>query len=533
MVSHRNIRECRSGSRRRALFLMLVVMAIMSCSVLIGTVSASESSVATEQQKDDDETCSNDGTCGNDVHDADYDDTDYDDADYDDADYDNDVNDDGDDINNFNDGEGDGKTSLQSYIVDETGEVKYFDPAQQLEVEVVNLSEFRVDIYWDDGKYGVSLATVEADGGTSKLNTYNGHGFFVTRHGVRENIYPETVDGEEDLPLKFNIQKPNQKMLIPKGAAPLSGERAAKNRCVDRYGMCAMEAARGSCKNSPGWMIVHCCKSCDEELNASELLDYETRCSREQLNMTKPAWEAGDLNKRFEMWVTNDEFKQFTPNVVSSPGAKFGGIDGPWILTFDTFLTDFESDQIWEGGQISGFDRSTDQGKVNDFGEMEQVVSTTRTSNNAWCTGECEIMPGVMSATDKIESVTGVPRKNYESYQILQYQKDQFYRMHHDSSSGKDDTPSGHRILTFFLYLSDVEEGGATRFSRLGLDIRPKKGRALVWPSVLDENPEMWDRRMYHEARDVIRGEKRAANHWIHLYDYETPNLWGCTGSFS
>eukprot|EP00536_Pseudo-nitzschia_multiseries_P008409 jgi/Psemu1/305708/fgenesh1_kg.213_\ len=284
---------------------------------------------------------------------------------------------------------------------------------------------------------------------------------------------------------------------------------------------------------SPGWMIVHCCKSCDEELNASKLLDADVRCSRENLNMTEPAWKPGDLDKTFTKWVTDDEFKQYTPNVLSSPGAKFGGADGPWIITFDTFLTDFESDQIWKGGQIAGFDRSTDQGRVNEFGEMEQIVSKTRTSSNAWCTDRCERLPGVISATKKIEKVTGVSKVNFESFQILEYQKNQFYRMHHDSSPGTDENPAGHRIMTFFLYLSDVEEGGATRFSKLGIDVTPKKGRALVWPSVMDDNPDMWDRRMYHEARDVIRGEKRAANHWIHLYDYETPNLWGCTGSFS
>lgn len=292
-------------------------------------------------------------------------------------------------------------------------------------------------------------------------------------------------------------------------------------------------AARGGCSQSPGWMIVHCCKSCDEELNASALLDFDARCSRERLNMTEPAWKPGDLDNLFKKWVTDEEFKQYTPNVVSSPGGEFGGIDGPWILTFDTFLTNFEADQIWEGGKKSGFERSTDQGDQNEFGEMEKVMSKTRTSNNAWCLESCEAMPGVISATNKIERVTGVPKKNYESFQVLQYQKNQFYRMHHDSSAGKDNTPAGHRIMTFFLYLSDVEEGGATRFSKLGIDITPKKGRALIWPSVKNENPDMWDGRMYHEARDVIRGEKRAANHWIHLYDYETPNKWGCTGSFS
>ncbi len=81
--------------------------------------------------------------------------------------------------------------------------------------------------------------------------------------------------------------------------------------------------------------------------------------------------------------------------------------------------------------------------------------------------------------------------------------------------------------------LSDVEEGGETYFNKLDLAIKPKKGRALVWPSVLDEDPEFWDKRMYHEAKDVIKGKKLAANHWIHLNDYHTPNHWGCTGAFS
>lgn len=424
------------------------------------------------------------------------------------------------------------EVAMQDYIDDETGEVESFDPNEQINVKFLNKSRFRADIYYDDGQYGVFIATAEM-GATAQINSFTGHKFFITRHGVRENLYPEEVEGVEDKPLEIVVSKPNQTLLIPEGAAPLSGERKQRNRCVDRYAMCERSARGGGCSQSPGWMIVHCCKSCDEELNASELLDASVRCSRENLNMAGPAWQPGDLNKLFQKWVTDDEFKQYSPDVLSSPGGEFGGIDGPWIITFDTFLTDFESDQIWHGGEISGFDRSTDQGAVNEFGEMEKVVSKTRTSSNAWCTGECEELPGVVSATDKIELVTGIPRANYESFQILEYQKNQFYRMHHDSSGGKDESASGHRILTFFLYLSDVEEGGATRFSKLGLDVTPKKGRALVWPSVRDDDPTNWDSRMYHEARDVIRGEKRAANHWIHLYDYETPNLWGCTGSFS
>jgi hypothetical protein len=39
------------------------------------------------------------------------------------------------------------------------------------------------------------------------------------------------------------------------------------------------------------------------------------------------------------------------------------------------------------------------------------------------------------------------------------------------------------------------------------------------------------DARTHHAALPVERGIKLAANHWIHLRNYKTPNLHGCTGS--
>jgi len=238
------------------------------------------------------------------------------------------------------------------------------------------------------------------------------------------------------------------------------------------------------------------------------------------------------LNALFEEWATSSEYLKYKPVIWSSPGAKYGGQAGPWVMTFDDFMTDQEVADIIRGGEISGFERSTDQGQVSATGEQEKVISQTRTSSNAWCRQQCEQLPGVQSLTRKVEHITKVPSNNYESLQILDYGPNQFYRSHHDSSI-RDPSVAGPRILTFFLYLSDVEEGGETYFNNLQLGITPKKGRALVWPSVSDHDPSFWDSRMYHEAKPVIQGRKLAANHWIHLYDFITPNEWGCTGSFS
>jgi prolyl 4-hydroxylase len=68
------------------------------------------------------------------------------------------------------------------------------------------------------------------------------------------------------------------------------------------------------------------------------------------------------------------------------------------------------------------------------------------------------------------------------------------------------------------MYLSEVEEGGGTDFPDLGITVMPKKGRALLWPSIYNSETTTSDDRMRHQALPVIAGTKFAANGWIHLY---------------
>ena len=46
----------------------------------------------------------------------------------------------------------------------------------------------------------------------------------------------------------------------------------------------------------------------------------------------------------------------------------------------------------------------------------------------------------------------------------------------------------GPRVYTFFLYLSDVEEGGGTKFDG-GFTVHPKAGKALFWPATHADDP--------------------------------------------
>jgi prolyl 4-hydroxylase len=74
---------------------------------------------------------------------------------------------------------------------------------------------------------------------------------------------------------------------------------------------------------------------------------------------------------------------------------------------------------------------------------------------------------------------------------VLKYEVGQRYKEHHDFISRDLRLPAGPRILTFYLYLSDVEEGGETSFPSLGIDVKPKKGKAVLWPNSLNSHPDI------------------------------------------
>ena len=154
-------------------------------------------------------------------------------------------------------------------------------------------------------------------------------------------------------------------------------------------------------------------------------------------------------------------------------------------------------------------------------------LSPVRTSFQCWGTRPKFLAdPTVRAVTDRIGGLTMTPSRNAEYFQILKYEEGQFYRAHHDQQTAHW-TPQGVRLYTFFLYLSDVEAGGGTRFTDLGITVTPKRGRGILWPSVQTNDLNAGDMRTHHEALPVEKGVKYAANLWQHLYDFKTPSRSG------
>ena len=319
--------------------------------------------------------------------------------------------------------------------------------------------------------------------------------------------------------------------------------------CKNEDEMCAVWAAEGKCdKESENyeWMVMHCgpvCQTC-------ELMDFQIRCPIPEGAVDALSRSGGDngLHALFERIAGERNLTQeqigggmenldYSVEVFSRPGGSktdsaSNVIDGPWVVALDNFLSAEECEKLIQLGQIRGYEKSRETTTLSNGNRAEDEVTDTRTSTNAWCddaplknsSTSCRKDPVMKEVWNRIALVTGVPVDNSEDLQLLYYTPGQFYKVHHDYIAAHTYGSSGPRVLTFFLYLNDVEEGGGTNFPELApgaapLTVQPKRGKALLWPSVLDEDVNKKDERTEHEALNVEKGVKYGANAWLHLRD--------------
>jgi len=304
--------------------------------------------------------------------------------------------------------------------------------------------------------------------------------------------------------------------------------KGVKHSCKNRHELCAFWASLGECENNEVYMQKHCAVAC----HSCIVLDYKHRCPLDE--EVPMALTPGDLDTLFFNLLNKEELKQYQAKALVMPNPPEGSDakDGPWIMTLESLLSEEECDRLIELGGIEGYKQSADVGQKKFDGTYDSNYNSGRTSHNAWCNDNCWNDPVTQRVHEKIEhALSGmIPRTHYEYLQLLRYEEGQHYQTHHDYIEHHLERQHGVRTLTVFLYLSDVEEGGGTEFPNYDLVVTPKRGKAVIWPSVLNEDPNEKDGRTEHGALPVIKGIKYAANAWVHQRDFKEVMARGCVG---
>ena len=81
--------------------------------------------------------------------------------------------------------------------------------------------------------------------------------------------------------------------------------------------------------------------------------------------------------------------------------------------------------------------------------------------------------------------------------------------------SSENDDFGGLRVMTFMIYMSDVQAGGHTIFPQTGVSIKPEEGKVLLWFNV--GAWKNYDSRIFHLGCPVLHGNKWIANKWIKI----------------
>ncbi|EOY04915.1 Oxoglutarate/iron-dependent dioxygenase - like 10 [Theobroma cacao] len=194
----------------------------------------------------------------------------------------------------------------------------------------------------------------------------------------------------------------------------------------------------------------------------------------------------------------------------------------PRIIVLHNFLSNEECDYLRAVAQPR-LQIST----VVDARTGKGIKSNVRTSSGMFLSPTERKYPMIQAIEKRISVFSQIPAENGELIQVLRYEKDQFYKPHHDYFSDTFNLKrGGQRIATMLMYLSNDVEGGETYFPMAGtgdcscggkivkgLSVKPVKGDAvLFWSMGLDGQS---DPNSIHGGCEVLSGEKWSATKWM------------------
>ena len=127
--------------------------------------------------------------------------------------------------------------------------------------------------------------------------------------------------------------------------------------------------------------------------------------------------------------------------------------------------------------------------------------------------------PFVMAISRRIDDLLGIEPGWGEAIQGQRYLPGQQFKPHNDwfYTTEKywelERQRGGQRCWTAMAYLNQVEEGGATHFTHVGIEIEPKPGVLLVWNNASPDGTPNVD--TMHAGCPVVKGSKYVITKWF------------------
>ena len=141
---------------------------------------------------------------------------------------------------------------------------------------------------------------------------------------------------------------------------------------------------------------------------------------------------------------------------------------------------------------------------VMDGRDVPDPIRTSDGSTVHWLIED----PATHAINRRIAALSRTSVEQGEPLHILRYRPGQQYRPHTDWLP-----PPNRRVMTALIYLNEEYEGGETSFPKAGLNVRGRKGDALVFVSAL-QNGDL-DPLSEHAGLPVTSGTKDLASRWI------------------
>ena len=168
-----------------------------------------------------------------------------------------------------------------------------------------------------------------------------------------------------------------------------------------------------------------------------------------------------------------------------------------WLYVLDNVLTDEECDELIKESETSMEKSGTVGEKIDGYKHNKELNSIK----------EMNLIT---------QTLTETKLNQHEDVCIVRYEQGQEYKAHHDyfckKTMSEEWERGGDRIFSLLFFLNDDIEGGGTIFTNFNLEIRPKKGRLILWRNYLNGEQNKDSK---HAGMPVVSGVKYVAVKWI------------------